>query len=84
MWQPYTSDIKSTLPSFCIIGDDIWHTMSLLICFHIVEWHTLYQVLHQFGMKQHIPESCDSNIKLHSIDLRGRLDLDWSKVELLL
>ena len=25
-------------------------------------------------------ESCDTNIKLHSIDLRGRHDLDWSDV----
>ena len=31
-------------------------------------------------MKQHIPESCDINIKLHSIDLRGQHDLDWSDV----
>ena len=80
VWQPYTSNIISTLLDYCIIGDDIWRTMSPLICFHIVEWHRPYWVLHQFGMKQHILESCDTNIKLHCMDLQGRHDLDWSDV----
>ncbi|RVW86181.1 Serine/threonine-protein phosphatase 7 long form-like [Vitis vinifera] len=37
-------------------------------------------VLRQFGLLQHIPEQCDTELGLHKYDLRGRHDLDWTSI----
>ena len=73
IWELYTFDIILTLPDYLYY----WCTVSPLICFHIVEWHRPDWVLHQFGMSRHILESCDTSIKLHSINLQGWHDFDW-------
>ena len=58
----------------------MWLTISPLIFFYIVEWHRPDRVLRQFGLLQHIPEQCDTELGLHRYDLRGRHDLDWMSI----
>ena len=48
-----------------------------LVCFHLVEIHTPDRVVHQFGMIQEIPSDVDTDIMIHAIDLRGKVDVDW-------
>lgn len=74
IWEPY-NHVMATLPPYCSNGHDIWRTVSPLICFHIVEWHLPNRVIRQFGMKQLIPEVCNTEPRLHTIDLRHA---DWS------
>ena len=80
IWEPYTDDVISALPDYCTIASDLWLTISPLICFHIVEWHRPDRVLRQFGLVQHIPEQCDTELGLHRYDLRGRHDFDWMSI----
>lgn len=77
IWQPYSQDILQQLPPYCFAGQNIWQTKSPLICFHIVEFHYPQRVARQFGFRQYIPEDCDTNARLHRIDLRGYLSHDW-------
>lgn len=70
----------AVLPSYCHNGQDIWLTVSPLICFHIVEWHLPNRVLRQFSMHQTIPPLCFTFPDLHRIDLRGKHDQDWRRV----
>ncbi|RVX03559.1 Serine/threonine-protein phosphatase 7 long form-like [Vitis vinifera] len=66
---PSSDDISS--------NQEIWRTMSPLICFDIVEWHRPEQVLRQFGLQQGIRPSCSIELDLHSMDRRGRHKYDW-------
>ena len=75
IWEPYKG-VMDTLPNFCTSGQDIWQTMSLLICFHIGEWHLPNRVIRQFGFKQDVPSECNTEPLLHDIDLRTA---DWSE-----
>ena len=34
--------------------------------------------MRQFGFKQNIPNDCDTDAKLHKVDLRSKKDPDWS------
>lgn len=77
IWQPYTQEILSQLPEICTADQHVWRTVAPLICFDIVEWHHPDRVLRQFGFRQGIPRPCDTNLKLHSIDRRGRHDYCW-------
>jgi hypothetical protein len=61
----------------CIATICMWQTITPVICFDIVEWHRPDRVLHQFGLHQGVPEPCDTEVKLHSIDRRGRHHYDW-------
>ncbi|KAL6318560.1 hypothetical protein AAG906_000638 [Vitis piasezkii] len=40
-----------------LANQEIWWTMSPLICFDIVEWHRSEQVLRKFGLQQRISSS---------------------------
>ena len=48
-----------------------------LVCFHLVEIHTLDHVVCQFGMIQEIPGYVDTDTVLHAIDLRRKVGVDW-------
>jgi len=79
-WTPYTPHVMSMLPDYCHDGQDIWLTVSPLICFHIVEWHQPDRVLRQFGMRQTVPTLCNTLPQLHQIDLRGKHDQNWHQI----
>nr|XP_048334933.1 serine/threonine-protein phosphatase 7 long form homolog isoform X2 [Ziziphus jujuba var. spinosa] len=76
-WQPYTSERLASLPDICIRDQHVWQTIAPLVCFDIVEWHQPDRVLRQFGLHQAIPVHCDTEVKLHAIDRRGRHHYDW-------
>lgn len=69
----------SILPEYCLNGQDVWLTISPLICFHIVEWHRPDRVLRQFRLRQYVPPHCNTDTQLHQLDLRGRYDNDWRR-----
>lgn len=77
IWQPYTPERLALLPDVCVKDQHLWRTMAPLICFDSVEWHHPDRVLRQFGLHQGIPKPCDTEVKLHSIDRRGRHHYDW-------
>ena len=70
-------DLVAHLPAISLADQEIWQTMSPLICFDIVEWHRPEQVLRQFGLQQGIRPSCSIELDLHSMDRRGRHKYDW-------
>ena len=71
--------MSSGLPDYCLVGKDLWCTISPLICFHIVEWHRPDRVMRQFGFRQGISQPCDNDSNLHECDLRGRHNVDWTE-----
>ncbi|CAL1385177.1 unnamed protein product [Linum trigynum] len=77
IWQPYTSELLATLPDICLRDQQVWRTVAPLICFDIIEWHHPERALRQFGLRQGIPEHCDTDSKLHAIDRRGKHTHDW-------
>ncbi|XP_071938942.1 serine/threonine-protein phosphatase 7 long form homolog isoform X1 [Coffea arabica] len=82
IWRPYTPEVTAQLPSYCLSGQAIWHTVSPLICFSIVEWHLPNRVMRQFGLKQMKPPNCDTRRDLHRTDMRGREGYDFEKLHL--
>ena len=52
--------------------------MCPLIMWAVVEWHHPERVIRQFGMRQGIPDGCDTSRTLHALDRRGRTGEDWS------
>ncbi|RVW71132.1 Serine/threonine-protein phosphatase 7 long form-like [Vitis vinifera] len=56
LWEPYTTDLIAHLLAICQADEEIWRTMSPLICFDIIEWHRPEQVLRQFrdGHRVHL------------------------------
>ncbi|RVW42730.1 Serine/threonine-protein phosphatase 7 long form-like [Vitis vinifera] len=68
LWEPYMGDLVVHLLTISLANQEIWRTMSPLICFDIVEWHRPEQVLRQFGLQQGIRPSCSIELDLHSVD----------------
>uniref|UniRef100_A0A2N9G3G5 Aminotransferase-like plant mobile domain-containing protein n=1 Tax=Fagus sylvatica TaxID=28930 RepID=A0A2N9G3G5_FAGSY len=77
IWEPYTDDVLSSLPEYCRIGQEVWRSVTPLICFQIVEWHLPNRALCQFGMQQDIPQPANTDEKLHDCDLRGKVHENW-------
>ncbi|CAN0899468.1 Serine/threonine-protein phosphatase 7 long form homolog [Linum grandiflorum] len=77
IWQPYTSESLATVSDICLRDQHVWRMVAPLICFDIIEWHHPERVLRQFGIRQGIPELCDTDARLHSIDRRGKHTHDW-------
>uniref|UniRef100_A0A2N9EHH7 Aminotransferase-like plant mobile domain-containing protein n=1 Tax=Fagus sylvatica TaxID=28930 RepID=A0A2N9EHH7_FAGSY len=77
IWEPYTDDVLSSLPEYCRIGQEVWRSVTPLICFQIVEWHLPNRALRQFGMQQDIPQPANTEVKLHDCDLRGKVHENW-------
>ena len=76
MWQPYEAHFDDLL-LWCVAGRAVWTTTVPLVCFHLVEIHTLDRVVRQFGMIQEISCNVDTNRVLHGIDLRGKIGVNW-------
>ena len=72
LWESYTTDLIAHLPTICQADEEIWRTMSPLICFDIIEWHRPERVLRQFRMQQGIPLLCLIDMELHLVDRRER------------
>uniref|UniRef100_A0A2N9GDJ3 Aminotransferase-like plant mobile domain-containing protein n=1 Tax=Fagus sylvatica TaxID=28930 RepID=A0A2N9GDJ3_FAGSY len=77
IWEPYTDDVLSSLPEYCRIGQEVWRSVTPLICFQIVEWHLPNRALRQFGMQQDISQPANTDVKLHDCDLRGKVHENW-------
>ena len=67
VWQPYEAEL-ARLSTFCVAGREVWMTRVPLVCFWLVEKHTLDRVVCQFGMVQEIPPNVDTDKALHVID----------------
>ena len=78
MWQLYESDLDD-LPTWCVVGRAVWTATVPLVCFHLIEKHTTDRVVCQIGMIQEIPCAANTDIMLHQIDLRGKVDVDWTR-----
>ena len=78
MWQPYETELEDLL-SWCVVGRVVWTATMPLVCFHLVEKHTLNHIVRQFGMIQEISRDVDTNTMLHGIDLRGKVNVDWTR-----
>ncbi|KAJ7967944.1 serine/threonine-protein phosphatase 7 long form-like [Quillaja saponaria] len=77
IWQPYTPERVASLPDVCLRDQHVWRTIAPLICYDAIEWHRPDRVLRQFGLRQGIPMDCDTEVKLHAIDRRGRHHYNW-------
>ena len=77
LWEPNIRESVARLPDICLANQEIWRTMSPLICFETVEWHHPERVLRQFGLHQGIPLSCSLEQELHLVDRRGCHKYDW-------
>ena len=71
LWEPYIGELVAHLPDICLADQEIWWTMSPLICFETVEWHHPERVLRQFDLHQGIPLSCLLKQELHLVDRQG-------------
>jgi hypothetical protein len=69
--------VLSSLPEYCRVGQEVWRSVTPLICFQIVEWHLPNRALRQFGMQQDIPQPANTEVKLHDCDLRGKVHENW-------
>ena len=78
VWQPYEAELED-LSTWCIARKAVWMATVSLICFHLVEIHTPDHVVRQFGMIQEIPHTVDTDTVLHVIDLREKVDVDWTR-----
>ena len=76
MWQSYEAELED-LPLWCVAGRAVWTATVPLVCFHIIEKHTLNRVVRRFGIIQEIPRDVDTDEVLHKIDLRGKVGVNW-------
>ncbi|KAL8095502.1 hypothetical protein AgCh_036802 [Apium graveolens] len=72
IWQPYSPDVISELPTYCFTGEHIWRYRGPLICIFIVELHCPDRVARQFGLVQTIPVDVVYSEAEHSANLRER------------
>ena len=75
VWQPYEADLDD-LPTWYVAGRAVWTATVPLVCFHLVEKHTLDHIVHQFGMIQEIRRAANTDTMLHQIDLKGKVSVD--------
>ena len=78
MWQPYEAELCN-LSTYFVVGSVVWMATMPLVCFHLVEKHTLDRVVHQFRMVQEIPQPVNIDVMLYGIDLRGKVSVDWTQ-----
>lgn len=72
LWQSYTEEVLQLLLEICHSDAHVWRTRTPLICFDVVEYHLPDRVMHQFGLKQTIPEDADTGDTLHRNDRRAQ------------
>lgn len=75
--QLYFVRILQDNPILCK-ESDLWYAMVPLINFEVVEWHYPSWVMRQFEPHQYVPQSCNTCVALHDIDLHGPFaGIDW-------
>ncbi|KAI9177239.1 hypothetical protein LWI28_012723 [Acer negundo] len=52
-----------------------------LVILHTSKWHRPDIILRQFGLNQGIPVHCDTEVKIHAVDRRGRHHYNWKAPE---
>lgn len=77
VWKPYMVEVLSQYPDVAR-DNKLWLTISPLIYFEVVEWYRPDRVMRQFGLRQQVPQPCDTSVSLHATDRRGRSHIDWS------
>ena len=76
LWTPYeTPQIRRLINNVEV--SMIVHAKVSLICFAIVEWHTVDMIMIQFGLWQNISNDPLNLDTLHDIDMRGRTYIFW-------
>lgn len=78
-WTPFTADVLSELPNYCVRDMGLWSVTCPLINFDVVEFHYPGRVMRQFGLVQEIPEPLESAIwnRLHRMTRQGLKGVDW-------
>ena len=77
LWGPYIGESVAHLLDICLTNQEIWQTMSPLICFETIKLHRLERVLRQFSLHQGIPHSCSLEQELHFVDRQGHYKYDY-------
>ncbi|XP_021765843.1 serine/threonine-protein phosphatase 7 long form homolog [Chenopodium quinoa] len=76
-WDPYEADLVAAMTPHLLDHQAQWRSRVLLICFEVVEGHLPDRVMRQFGLRQTVPQQCDTSARLHRIDRRGKSDRNW-------
>ncbi|XP_021775753.1 serine/threonine-protein phosphatase 7 long form homolog [Chenopodium quinoa] len=77
-WDPYVPDLVDAMPPHLLDHQAEWRARVPLICFEVVESHLPDRVMRQFGLRQTIPQGCDTSVQLHGIDRRGKGETSWA------
>jgi len=76
-WDPYVPQLVNAMPPYLLEHYLQWRASTYMICFDIVELHLPDRVMRQFGFRQFVPAECDTNVRLHNTDRRGKSDISW-------
>ncbi|GAV82281.1 LOW QUALITY PROTEIN: PMD domain-containing protein, partial [Cephalotus follicularis] len=77
IWTPYPNVHLDLAWYQCRQDSYIWRSRVRLICFAYVEWHYPDRVVRQFGLGQHIPLPCNTDLTLHTYDGRDHPNTAW-------
>lgn len=77
-WDPYLPELVEAMPGHLLEHEAEWRARTPVICFEVVESHLPDRVLRQYGIRQPVPQPCDTSTRLHGVDRRGKAETDWS------
>ncbi|XP_021725271.1 serine/threonine-protein phosphatase 7 long form homolog [Chenopodium quinoa] len=77
-WDPYVPELVDVMPAHLLEHQGEWRARVPLICFEVVESHLPDRVMRQFRLQQPIPQNCDTVVRLHDIDRRGKTETNWA------
>ncbi|KAL2228370.1 UNVERIFIED_CONTAM: hypothetical protein Sindi_1816700 [Sesamum indicum] len=78
IWQSYDMDSDVIMAYGDELNPQLWRSSCPLIFYAIVEMHHPERVVCQFGMRQNVPESTDTqDMSLHQIFQKNHTGADW-------